>query len=65
VVSQVYPISEVRDGRNIFVCLSSIDNSRGELRPGMLGKARIEAGHRALGWTLFHRLWDWVRLNLW
>jgi multidrug efflux pump subunit AcrA (membrane-fusion protein) len=65
VVSQVYPVSEVRDGRNIFVCLSNVDNSRGELRPGMLGKARIEAGHRMLGWTLFHRLWDWLRLNLW
>ncbi|MBU6300646.1 MAG: efflux RND transporter periplasmic adaptor subunit [Verrucomicrobia bacterium] len=65
VVSQVYPISEVRDGRNIFVSLSTVDNSSGGLRPGMLGKARVETGHRFLGWTLFHRLWDWVRLNLW
>ena len=65
VLTQVYPISEVRDGRNIFICLSQVDNEKGELRPGMLGKARIDAGHRLLGWTLFHRLWDWLRLNLW
>ena len=65
VVTQIYPISEVRDGRNIFVCLSRVDNDTGELRPGMLGKAQIEAGNRLLGWSLFHRLWDWLRLNLW
>lgn len=65
VLTQIYPISEVRDGRNIFVALSSVDNSNGELRPGMLGKARVDAGNRLLGWTIFHRLWDWLRLNLW
>jgi len=64
-LGHVQPVSELRDDRNVFVCLAAVENDRGDLRPGMRGKARIDTGLRPLGWTIFHRLWDWLRLNLW
>jgi multidrug efflux pump subunit AcrA (membrane-fusion protein) len=64
-LAHVHPVSEIRDERNVFVCLAALENDRGDLRPGMRGKARIDAGLRPLGWTLFHRLWDWIRIHWW
>ncbi|MEM0969937.1 MAG: HlyD family efflux transporter periplasmic adaptor subunit, partial [Verrucomicrobiota bacterium] len=64
-LSEVYPISEVHDDRNVFVCLSTIDGKGEVLRPGMRGKARIVTPARPLGWIIFHRLWDSIRLRFW
>ena len=65
VISELYPVSQVRDGSNIFICLATLENANGELRPGMRGKARVSAGKRPMGWIIFHRLWDWIRLRIW
>mgnify|MGYP000294026672 CR=1 FL=1 len=59
----VRPSSEIRDGENVFICVASLENPSGDLRPGMIGKARIETGKRLLGWILFHRFVDYIRLN--
>jgi len=64
-LAEVYPISELYNDRNVFVCLAMVDNTAGQLRPGMRGKARISADARPLGWILFHRLWDFFRLQAW
>ncbi|MEM7010191.1 MAG: efflux RND transporter periplasmic adaptor subunit [Verrucomicrobiota bacterium] len=64
-IEAVYPISEIHDDRNVFICLARFDNADGEMRPGMRGKARIMTENKPLGWILFHRLWDWIRLRVW
>ena len=37
----------------------------GELRPGLLGVGKVEAGSRSLLWIWTHRISDWLRLTLW
>lgn len=64
-LSSLYPVSEIQDGRNVFVGEALLPNPDGNLRPGMKGSARIETGRRALGWILFHRIYEYLRLKLW
>ncbi|MCF6310862.1 MAG: efflux RND transporter periplasmic adaptor subunit [Verrucomicrobiales bacterium] len=64
VVEKVYPVSEIVDGENVFVALARVDNSSLELRPGMRGRARVISKRRCLGWILFHKPWDYVRVRL-
>ncbi|MCB1091319.1 MAG: efflux RND transporter periplasmic adaptor subunit [Verrucomicrobiae bacterium] len=63
-IREIYPVSESKDSENVFICIAAIDNRENELRPGMRGKVRIESGYRSLGWVLFHKPWDFVRLHL-
>jgi multidrug efflux pump subunit AcrA (membrane-fusion protein) len=64
VVEEVYPVSEIVDGENVFVALARVDNSSLELRPGMRGRARVISERRCLGWILFHKPWDYLRVRL-
>jgi len=64
-LEEIYPISEVQEEKNVFICLSSLPNEDGRLRPGMQGKARIVTPAKPVGWIVFHRLWDSIRLRLW
>ncbi len=64
VLREVYPVSEVKDSENVFICLAEIDNTESNLRPGMRGRVKIHSGYRALGWILFHKPWDFIRLHL-
>ncbi|MCB1061562.1 MAG: efflux RND transporter periplasmic adaptor subunit [Verrucomicrobiae bacterium] len=64
VIREVYPVSESKDSENVFVCLAEIDNAEAGLRPGMRGKVKIQSGYRSLGWVLFHKPWNFVRLHL-
>ncbi len=64
VIREVYPVSETKESENVFICLAEIDNREAALRPGMRGKVKIHSGLRPLGWILFHKPWDFVRLHL-
>lgn len=63
-IKEIYPVSETKDAENVFVCIAAMDNRGIDLRPGMRGKVRIQSGYRPLGWVLFHKPWDFVRLHL-
>jgi RND family efflux transporter MFP subunit len=63
-IREIYPVSEMKDAENVFVCIAAMDNRDSDLRPGMRGKVRIQSGFRPLGWVLFHKPWDFVRLHL-
>ncbi len=65
-VAQVYPVSEVNQGDNVFICLAPIVDEDGAsfLRAGMRGRARIDSGWKPLGWILFHKPWNYVKLRL-
>lgn len=73
-VQRVTPLSEVRDGRNMFrvdanllTSISAEQHSRllKELRPGMTGTGKVHIGSYRRGWILFHGLLDWLRLRFW
>jgi multidrug efflux pump subunit AcrA (membrane-fusion protein) len=65
VVERITPISTALDGRNFFRVEAMLDNPGRDLRPGMEGIAKIDAGRRRLLWIWTHELIDWLRLRLW
>lgn len=58
------PASRVHESKNVFLGLATMHNTSGRLRPGMQGKAQIVADPQTLGWILFHRPLEFIRLNL-
>lgn len=64
-VSKVTPVSVPEDGRNYFRVEAELDRAGPEVRPGMEGVAKVEAGERSLLWIATHRFVDWLRLSLW
>ena len=65
-VERVTPVATARDGRNFFEVVATLDDAAAsELRPGLEGVARINAGDQTLAWIWTHRFVDWLRLTLW
>ena len=62
-VEEVYPVAEVQGGENVYVSLATFDNESGTLRPGMRGRVKIESGRKPLGWVLFHKPWNYLRIR--
>lgn len=62
---RIVPVATAADGRNYFEVEAAPVDPPADLRPGLSGVAKIEVGHRSLGWLLFHRAGDWLRLALW
>lgn len=62
---RVVPLATAADGRNYFEVEAALDDPPPDLRPGLSGVAKIEVGRRSLGWLLFHRAADWLRIALW
>jgi biotin carboxyl carrier protein len=62
---RIVPVATAADGRNYFEVEATPDGQQPDLRPGLTGVAKIEVGSRSLGWLLFHRAADWVRLAVW
>lgn len=56
---------EAEDGRNLFRVEARLDRNDMKLRPGMEGVGKIIVGERAYGWIWTHRLFDWLRLQIW
>ena len=54
-INRIYPRSITVDQETIFRAEMFIKNVDGSLKPGMLGKAEIDAGSRAIGWVIFHK----------
>jgi len=54
-VQRIHPRAELIESENVFIAEVRLDNNGRELRPGMRGQARIEAGRFPLGWNLFRR----------
>jgi hypothetical protein len=58
-------MASTRDGRNFFEVEGRFDGGPADLRPGLQGVAKIEAGNRTPAWIWTHRFFDWLRLALW
>lgn len=64
-VTLITPVTVPEEGRNFFVVEAELDAQIDELRPGMEGAARIDAGDARLIWTWTRRAENWVRMQLW
>ena len=64
-VNRITPVATTAQGRNYFEVEAKLKGKGGELRPGLLGVGKIEAGSRSLLWIWTHRVSDWLRLTLW
>ena len=60
-IDRIRPRAEIRNARNVFIADVLVDNSSGQMRPGMTGSVRIDCGKRQLGWVLFHKPWNQIR----
>ena len=57
-VEKIRPMSEVRNGQNVFVAEVTIENRDRTLRPGMQAHSKISAGYRPAGWVFLHRAFE-------
>jgi hypothetical protein len=65
VTRRIVPVAATSEGRNFFEVEASLQDKLPELRPGLSGVAKVEAGSRSLGWLLSHRAIAWLRLAWW
>jgi multidrug resistance efflux pump len=64
-LDRLYPQSEQRDGKNVFVAEAAVVGATPELRPGMRGRASIESDRKPVAWIIGHRFVDWLKTTLW
>ena len=64
-VLRITPVSVPDQGRNHFRVEAALDRAGPEMRPGMEGVAKVDAGQRSLLWIASHRFTDWLRLSWW
>ncbi|MDO8262786.1 MAG: efflux RND transporter periplasmic adaptor subunit [Gallionella sp.] len=62
---RVAPVAVTRVGRHFFELEGKLDVNTPELRPGLQGVAKIDAGKHTLAWALSHRFLVWLSLTLW
>ena len=60
-VQRISPATEIIDEQSVFIAEVRLPNKSNLLRPGMKGRAAINAHWSPLGWNLFHSWWDNVR----
>lgn len=64
-VERVTPVAVAEEGRNYFRVEASLEATGVELRPGMEGVAKIEAGQERLIAVWTAPVLDWLRLTAW
>lgn len=64
VVEKVRPMSESREGANVFIAEARITNTEGWLRPGMEAAANLVGKEHNIAWVFTRKLINWLRLKL-
>jgi RND family efflux transporter MFP subunit len=64
-VHRITPVATPGQGRNYFEVEGRLNGKREDLRPGLQGVGKVEAGSRSLLWIWTHRVYGWMRLTLW
>jgi multidrug efflux pump subunit AcrA (membrane-fusion protein) len=65
VTRRIVPVASTAEGRNYFEVEAALEQGLPQLRPGLSGVAKVDAGWRPIGWLLAHRGLDWLRLAWW
>ena len=63
-LGRIQPRAMVVDAETVFLSRLTLENPEGLIHPGMRGKASIVNGEKPLGWVLFHKAYEQVRLWL-
>ena len=58
-IHKIHPRAEAWQESHAFIAEVHIDNQTGTLRPGMNGRARIQADRHTLAWNLLHKPWEY------
>ena len=64
-VKRITPVATTGQGRNFFEVEAQMKANPDQLRPGLLGVGKVDAGSRSLLWIWTHRVSDWLRLTAW
>ncbi|MEA2095015.1 MAG: efflux RND transporter periplasmic adaptor subunit [Pseudomonadota bacterium] len=64
-VRRITPVSEADNGANYYRIEAQLDNPPALLRPGMEGVGKVEVGEHRLLWIWTHRMFDWLKLQIW
>lgn len=64
-VSQLTSMATAQEGRNYFRVEAQLHGVTKQLRPGMEGIGKINAGQHSIAWILVHSFMDWLRLTFW
>ena len=62
-LTRLFPSSVIRDGENVFLGEIELNNPNGLLRPGMRGRANLNAGSKSLIWVWMHK--PLAKINEW
>lgn len=65
VTRRIVPVASTAEGRNYFEVEAALEQNLPQLRPGLSGVAKVDAGWRPIGWLFGHRALDWLRLAWW
>ena len=63
-IKSIHPRSEIRDAENVFIAKIEFENEDDQYRPGMKGTVRIDGERRSLGWSMFHKSFNFMRSRL-
>jgi len=64
-VERIEPMARVKDQKNVFGVRVRLLDDAGQLKPGMTGVAKINAGERSYAWIWTRQAVDWLRMKLW
>ena len=64
-IERITSVAKAEDGANFFRVEASLPESGVNLRPGMEGIGKINAGRERLVWIWTHEFIDWLRLWVW
>ncbi len=65
-VVRITPLAQAREGRNVFEVQAEFTGAvPPEVRPGLMGQAKVVVGQRPWLWTLVRPLLERARLGLW
>jgi multidrug efflux pump subunit AcrA (membrane-fusion protein) len=65
VLTKITPVTVAEEGRNSFRVEARLTELGPNLRPGMEGVAKIEAGRRSILWIWTRSIVEWLRLTAW
>ncbi len=65
VVERINPAAEVVDNRNVFKVRARLAETRGWMRPGMEGVAKVTLGKRRYAWIWTRKIVNWFRMTFW
>lgn len=65
VVTRIAPLARAVDGRNVFEVEARLVSPRDDLRPGLLGRAKVAVGRSPILWSWARQVYLRLRVTAW